>query len=236
MEAERDIARNERLMNAGRARAPSALHVADDFSEDDERMAQRGAMRMMGVDGDEMENDYAQVNEFEEPKGDLGKWILKKDVTLYAIKTFQNFLRSFRNESGVHKYEEVIQKMCQNNLCSFELNFTDLSSKHAHLCLWLAEEPSKMIPIFNQAAAQLVEEIYPDYLTIHKEIFVRVSGLPVEDKLRELRQVHLNALIKFCGVVTKRTGVFPQYQEIYLRCECGDLKGPIYETDVSTAK
>lgn len=89
-----------------------------------------------------------------------------------------------------------------------------------------------MIPIFNQAAAQLVEEIYPDYNTLHKEIFIRVGGLPVEDKLRELRQVHLNALIKFCGVVTKRTGVFPQYAEIYFRCECGDIKGPFFDNSI----
>jgi len=48
-------------------------------------------------------------------------------------------------------------------------------------------------------------------LSIHPEIYVRVRDLPVEDKLRDLRQVHLNALIKFKGVVTKRTGVFPQF-------------------------
>ena len=40
---------------------------------------------------------------------------------------------------------------------------------------------------------------------------MRIGSLPVEDKLRELRHIHLNALIKFRGVVTKRTGVFPQY-------------------------
>ena len=108
---------------------------------------------MMGVDGEEMVHDYGDVNDFEEPKGDLGKWIQRKDVITYATKTFKNFLCTFRDDRGVHKYEEIIQKMCENNKCSFELNFTDLSSKHAHLCLWLAEEPQKMVPIFNQAAA-----------------------------------------------------------------------------------
>ena len=89
-----------------------------------------------------------------------------------------------------------------------------------------------MIPIFNQAAGLLVEEIYPDYQTYHKEIFVRVGGLPVEDKLRDLRQVHLHALIKFSGVVTKRTGIFPQYNEISFKCQCGDIKGPFPAHDV----
>ena len=88
-----------------------------------------------------------------------------------------------------------------------------------------------MFPILNQVASDLVSEIYPEYNLIHHEIYVRIGGLPVEDKLRELRQVHLNALIKFRGVVTKRTGVFPQYQQIFFRCECGDLKGPCFHSD-----
>ena len=66
-----------------------------------------------------------------------------------------------------------------------------------------------MLPILNTVASEIVQEIYPDYSETHQEIFVRISELPVEDKLRELRQVHLNALIKFRGVVTKRTQVFP---------------------------
>ena len=113
MDAEKDIARQERLAHAGRARGAAALHAPDEFSDEDERLAQRGAhMRMMAGDGDELENDYAQVNEYEEHKGELGQWIVKKEVTMYAIRTFQGFLRNFRDEDGVHKYEEVIQRMC----------------------------------------------------------------------------------------------------------------------------
>lgn len=93
-----------------------------------------------------------------------------------------------------------------------------------------------MLPILNTVAAEIVQEIYPDYAEFHQEIFVRIHDLPVEDKLRELRQVHLNALIKFRGVVTKRTQVFPQFSRIYFRCQCGDVKGPIYDYDPVEAK
>lgn len=101
--------------------------------------------------------------------------------------------------------------MCKQNKQSFEVNFTDLASKQPTLAIWLAEEPTHMLPILNQVAFDIVQEIFPDYIEFHRELFVRMNDLPVEDKLRELRQVHLNALIKFCGVVTKRTNVFPQY-------------------------
>jgi DNA replication licensing factor MCM2 len=76
--------------------------------------------------------------------------------------------------------------------------------------VWLAEEPSLILPILNEIGLELALEIYPRYDEIHKEIFIRVKDLPIEDKLRDLRQIHLNAMIKIKGVVTKRTGVFPE--------------------------
>ena len=82
--------------------------------------------------------------------------------------------------------------------------------------------------MFNLVALELVTEMYPDYSNTHSSIFVRVDHLPVEDKLRELRQVHLNALVKFKGVVTKRTGVFQEYSAMFFSCQCGDIKGPHY--------
>lgn len=34
--------------------------------------------------------------------------------------------------------------------------------------------------------------------------------MPLLEKIREIRQTHLNKLIRVSGVVTRRTGVFPQ--------------------------
>lgn len=137
----------------------------------------------------------------------------------------------------MHTYETRITDMCQQNKQSFEVKFTDLAAKQPNLAIWLAEEPTHMLPILNTVASEIVQEIYPDYTEqFHAEIFVRIHELPVEDKLRELRQVHLNALIKFKGVVTKRTQVFPQYAKMFFKCQCGDTKGPIFDTDPYEAK
>ena len=107
--------------------------------------------------------------------------------------------------------------------------FTDLSSRYPTIAIWLAEEPAQMLPIFNVVAHDLVGEVYPDYHKNFASIFVRIKDLPVEDKLRDLRQVHLNALIKIRGVVTKRTGVFPELKESWYKCyNCGSLKGPMF--------
>jgi DNA replication licensing factor MCM2 len=126
--------------------------------------------------------------------------------------------------------------MCQNNKQSIEVNFVHISNKQPTLAIWLAEEPAQMFTVLNSVAADIVAEVYPDYSRIHAEIFVRIKDLPVEDKLRDLRQVHLNALVKFKGVVTKRSGVYPQFYKMFLRCICGDLKGPTFAATVQEAK
>src|SRR3546814_11283986 len=56
-----------------------------------------------------------------------------------------------------------------------------------------------------QVLNEVVLQVFPNYKQIVDEVHVRIAGLPIEDKLRDLRQSHLNALIRVYGVVTRRT-------------------------------
>lgn len=168
--------------------------------------------------------------DFEDVKGPLSVWLKKADVIKFITRQFNQFLRNFKaQDTGAFVYEEKIHEMCQNNKQSLEIGFTHLSTRQPTIAIWLAEEPALMLPILNEVAMELCLEVYPDYHKIFDQIFVRVKELPVLDTLRDLRQVHLNALIKIKGVVTKRTGVFPELKELWYRCmKCNDLRGPIY--------
>jgi len=176
-------------------------------------------------------NNFDDVNDYSNAPGPISQWITRKEVNAFIRKKFSHFLRTYKDtttDQGI--YEQRIHLMCSENKQSLEVNFSHLSHKQPTLAIWLAEEPALMLPVLNEVAMDTVLEVYPEYNNIHNDIFVRVRDLPVEDKLRDLRQVHLNALIKFRGVVTKRTSVFPQFKEMYFRCECGDLKGPTYHS------
>jgi len=118
--------------------------------------------------------------------------------------------------------------MCSNNKQSLFVNFPHLSSKIPTLAIWVAEEPVHLLPILNQVASNVVEELFPEYKQVHDKIFVRIMKMPIEDNLRDLRQNNLNSLIMIKGVVVKRTGVFPELLKMTFKCQkCSTLKDPI---------
>lgn len=228
------------MKERGRARLPGAFmdEEMEQYSDDEmlNRQMRQERMRIMrqgegdfiGGEEDQEMNDYL---DYEDVKGKLSIWVQRPEVIKWIRKTFTSFLRSFKDDSGQHVYEARIHEMCNNNKQSLEVTFIHLSQKYPTLAIWLAEEPSWILPIFNEVGFDIVHEVYPSYHKIHSEIFVRVKDLPVEDKLRDLRQIHLNALIKIKGVVTKRTAVFPELKKIFYRCGCGDLKGPFFHNN-----
>lgn len=62
---------------------------------------------------------------------------------------------------------------------------------------------------------QLTLRLFPDYEEIAPEIRVRISELPVEEKIRDLRQNHLNCLLRVCARVC------PQSIRVFGRIDSG---------------
>ena len=85
-----------------------------------------------------------------------------------------------------------------------------------------------MIRIFDEVLKEVVKNEFPGYTERVSNIFhIRITELPISDRLRDLRQDHLNCLIRVSGVVTRRTGVFPQMLSIAYECSsCHEIIGP----------
>lgn len=49
------------------------------------------------------------------------------------------------------------------NKQSLEITFKHLSSKYPTLAIWLAEEPSLILPILNVVAFDITLELFPEY-------------------------------------------------------------------------
>ena len=74
-------------------------------------------------------------------------------------------------------------------------------------------------------------EEFPSYNQIHSDIYVRLRDVSILDKIRDLRSTNLGKMIRTQGVVTRRTGVFPQMVYLAFKCRyCNQITDGIKQT------
>lgn len=227
----RDLA--ERLAHG---RGPAAFHSEE--LEQDMNYAllsrHRALQRTLisGMEGLNIEEDHEELAlDFEDPKGKLSRWISEPRTVRWIRRNFSKFILEFKDEHGHELYRQKIDEMCGENKQSLEVSYTHLAENNPTLALWVADEPTVILPVLNEIAFEIVRGKYGAFENVFKEVFVRVSELPIGDQLRNLRYSHLNKLVKVTGVVTRRTGVFPQLKVMVFFCnKCGEKKGPIFQT------
>ena len=159
---------------------------------------------------------------------DVGELTRDNAVRREVYRRFTSLLRSFTDEkTQALLYMDRIRSMAASNGQSLVVCYSHISLTNTTLGIWLADCPTQILEIFNEAATDITLSIFPEYSAIHPEIFVRISDLPVGDKLRDIRHIHLNTLIKVSGVVTKRSGVFPSLRIVKLDCaNCKAILSP----------
>jgi DNA replication licensing factor MCM2 len=145
-------------------------------------------------------------------------------------RDYQRFLTTFTDESGHSVYHARIKAMCAANFESLEVSYAHLVEANAFLAKLVLNVPSATLEIFDEATMRIVLRLFEDYDRIRSEIHVRITDLPTSDQLRDLRYNHLNTLVKVSGVVTRRSGVFPQLKLVKYDCgRCGAILGPFVQ-------
>ncbi|TPX51574.1 hypothetical protein SeMB42_g01863 [Synchytrium endobioticum] len=199
------------------------------FESEDEDMEEELPMirrhrRQIGPD-EELPDDAAGILPLEalrDMRGDTRENLQLENVQKTIEKHFGEFLSWTLDENGHPIYGLRIRAMAEANSESLEIDYNHLLSMKALLAYYLSNNPSGVLPIFDRIAYRLTLSMFEHYAEIQKEVHVRVTGLPAVDSLRDLRQTHLNTLICTAGVVTRRTGVFPQLRYVKFQCKrCG---------------
>lgn len=167
----------------------------------------------------------------------LTDWVANPAVHRTIAREFKNFLTEFVDATGNSVYGVRIRTLGEVNAESLEVCWDHLSASKPTLAYFLVNVPSSVLPIFDAVAMDVTLYHYPDYERIHSELHVRITDLPVSYTLRQLRQSHLNCLLRVSGVVTRRTGVFPQLKYVKFDCtKCGITLGPFPQDSSSEVK
>ncbi|MCJ1272330.1 MCM DNA helicase complex subunit [Puttea exsequens] len=160
----------------------------------------------------------------------LTDWVALPAVYRSIFREFKSFLTEYTDDNGISVYGTRVRTLGEVNAESLEVSYDHLSASKAILAYFLANAPAEVLKIFDHVAMDVTLLHYPDYERIHSEIHVRISDLPVHYSLRQLRQTHLNCLVRVTGVVTRRTGVFPQLKYVRFDCtKCGTTLGPFQQ-------
>lgn len=171
------------------------------------------------------------IENLEDTKGyTIKEWVTMIGPKTEIINRFRNFLRTFVNSKGQYIYKDRIRRMCENNQCSFTVEFPTLANKEHVLAYFLPEAPLPMLEIFDEVAKDIVLSMFPSYERVTNEIHVRISDLPLIEELRTFRKLHINQLVRTLGVITATTGVLPQLSVVKYDCnKCGFILGPFVQ-------
>ncbi|KAK9791649.1 putative DNA replication licensing factor MCM2 [Seiridium cardinale] len=233
---------NRRDREVARRRRMPAAFLQDEDDDGDIDLTAQPRRRRHHYDedpDDEMDQDIMDeelsLEALQDVKASsLTEWVSQPAVQRTIKREFKAFLTEYTDESGSSVYGNRIRTLGEINAESLEVSYDHLSSSRAILAYFLANAPAEMLKLFDDVAMDVVLLHYPDYERIHSEIHVRIFDLPVHYTLRQLRQSHLNCLVRVSGVVTRRSGVFPQLKYVKFDCtKCGVTLGPFQqESDV----
>ncbi|MBA0786686.1 hypothetical protein Gotri_025231, partial [Gossypium trilobum] len=188
------------------------------------------------------EDDDDDQAEFEmyRVQGTLREWVTRDEVRRFIFKKFRDFLLTYVNPKNVHgdiEYVRLVNEIVSANKCSLEIDYKQFISVHPNIAIWLADAPQSVLEVMEDVAQRVVFDLHPNYKNIHQKIYVRITNLPIYDQIRDIRQIHLNTMVRIGGVVTRRSGVFPQLQQVKYDCnKCGSILGPFFQNSYSEVK
>ncbi|OBZ68105.1 DNA replication licensing factor mcm2 [Grifola frondosa] len=177
------------------------------------------------MDGVEDELPLEQLSDIKAKS--IAEWIANERVRRSIVRHFRQFLMTYVDEHGASVYGQRIRNLGENNSESLEVSYLHLALSKPILAYFLTNSPTAMLAIFDEVALNAILVYYPSYERIHSEVHVRITDLPLSSSLRDLRRSNLNNLVRVSGVVTRRTGVFPQLKEVKISyCPNCEGKGP----------
>ncbi|KAM7468806.1 hypothetical protein LguiB_016368 [Lonicera macranthoides] len=191
------------------------------------------------TDDDPYEDEDNGEGEFEmyRVQGTLREWVTRDEVRRFIAKKFKEFILTYENPNHDFEYLRQINEMVSVNKCSLEIDYKQFIFVHPNIAIWLADAPQSVLEVMEEVANKVVFDLHPNYKQIHQKIYVRITNLPVYDQIRNIRQIHLNTMIRIGGVVTRRSGVFPQLQQVKYDCnKCGMILGPFFQNSYAEVK
>lgn len=225
-------------------RAAADQEIDQRYSEYGKRQKERTEELIADEDDEDLNYESEEDKEDDEQELNLEAfacslrdWIAQDRTRRELLKKIARFFESYYDGIGDQSkkklpplYMAKIRDMCRLNKSSVEVSYDHIGKDAcSQLAIWLIDVPKEMLELFDEALKDVIRRRFPFYGgEIAKEIKIRITDLPIIEKLRDLRKSNIGTLVRVEGVVTRRTGVFPTMVAIAYDCpNCGNVLGPI---------
>lgn len=136
-------------------------------------------------------------------------------------RRFASFIREFHVGNFVYPYRDQLKR--NYNLCQFHLDVSldDLSSYDETLADKLSKSPTEFIPIFEDAAREMADEVTrprPKGEEEVEDIQIRLSSEANPISIRNLKSEHVSRLIKIPGIIISASAIRVKATRITLQC------------------
>ncbi len=147
----------------------------------------------------------------------------------------ENFLKTFKDESGNLKYRNRISQMVSSSLRSLIVDFGDIQIFDVDMANRLINEPDEVLPSFNEAVFKALKNEAPGYAKTIREslpekareslplIQVRIRNLTEKLSLRQINTEYLDKLVSVTGMVVRASELKPMIVEAAFKCGNGHL-------------
>ncbi|XP_058799838.1 DNA replication licensing factor Mcm5 [Phymastichus coffea] len=136
-------------------------------------------------------------------------------------KKFKEFLRQFHEGNFNYKYRDNLKRNYNLKQYWIEINLADLVAYNDSLAEILYKQPTEYLPIFEEAAKEVADEITtprPIGEEEMEDIQVLLSSEANCTSLRGMKPDKVSKLIKISGIIISATGIRSKAKAISIQC------------------
>lgn len=141
----------------------------------------------------------------------------------------QDFLRTFKTESGEHKYRRKLAQMAIKSSKSLSIDFEDLISFDPSMAREITEKPDEFLDYICRATWSQMKVEDPEYAEQIGKINVRLGKLPEKISLRFIGSEHIGKFVMLDGIIVRATPIKPLLTEAIFQCRKCDTTIPIQQ-------
>ena len=151
-------------------------------------------------------------------------------ITRKLSELFEEFLRTWQDKSGAHKYRDRIAQLAATGDRSVVVDYDDLIQFNTDLGERLLSQPDEALKEFKMAAFEVLSTENASYAgMVQKALTVRIRGITDKIALRKVNTSHLDKMIAVAGMVVRSSELRPLLTDGAFICPNGHVTKVLQE-------